>query len=371
MPSNPTEADRMMAVLTATEGGSWNAVNMYDVCIHTVGLIQWCDRYYLVTDLYGKVYERDPTLLAPLREVLEFSNADLRMSVRGKYRFVYKDSRGKVDSPQEQKRLYLWNSTGHKGSWDAESRAHAKNWAAAAATVFEHPDAIEVQRNYTISKLLGGAFVLPFARSIIRDAPDNDLGRAFTAAYMSYAGNNPTWANKYLQAAIGSSKAERYSQDWLVDVLRMLTFGPKVYIYPHRYKAIRPVLERLYGIDIPDLPADLKTELSLTPSEIQNLLLDLGHDLGPHGVDGRIGPKTMEAVREFQRAHGMDDDGLIGEDTIDALKRALEAVNEVKVKEGAAVIGPELRAQITAAVAESVRIGLNDYFSKRRPMDHG
>jgi hypothetical protein len=49
----------------------------------------------------------------------------------------------------------------------------------------------------------------------------------------------------------------------------------------------------------------------------QGMLNQLGYSAGP--VDGIIGPRTREAVRSFQRAHGLPVDGRVTQDLISAL----------------------------------------------------
>ena len=51
--------------------------------------------------------------------------------------------------------------------------------------------------------------------------------------------------------------------------------------------------------------------------EIQRRLKALGFDPGPE--DGNMGPRTRDAIRAFQRAHGLKDDGIIGPVTTGAL----------------------------------------------------
>ena len=56
LPPIPNEDDRRLRVLTATEGGAYDAINMYDRCVVSVGLIQWCEgRYHLVSKLLGAI----------------------------------------------------------------------------------------------------------------------------------------------------------------------------------------------------------------------------------------------------------------------------------------------------------------------------
>ena len=54
---------------------------------------------------------------------------------------------------------------------------------------------------------------------------------------------------------------------------------------------------------------------SLKPStrEIQQALKNAGFYQG--SVDGKIGAMTRDAVKEFQRVHGLKDDGVVGKQT--------------------------------------------------------
>ena len=51
----------------------------------------------------------------------------------------------------------------------------------------------------------------------------------------------------------------------------------------------------------------------------QQLLIGLGYDCGPGGADGDFGDDTEEAVKSFQRDHGLEDDGIIGPKTQEAI----------------------------------------------------
>ncbi len=56
-------------------------------------------------------------------------------------------------------------------------------------------------------------------------------------------------------------------------------------------------------------------------SEVQAALVELGYYAG--SVDGRFGPATQQAVRDFQQASGLKQDGLVGPATLAALSAAL------------------------------------------------
>ncbi|MBI3996837.1 MAG: peptidoglycan-binding protein [Candidatus Omnitrophica bacterium] len=47
--------------------------------------------------------------------------------------------------------------------------------------------------------------------------------------------------------------------------------------------------------------------------EIQRALKNAGFYQGT--VDGKLGPATKEAIKEFQRVHGLKDDGIVGKQT--------------------------------------------------------
>lgn len=343
MPTKPTENHRRMAVLTATEGGRADAINMYDRCIVSVGFIQFCEaKYFLTSGLLGAIAEKDPTLLQPLSPALGASGADFVKTPRGRWRFQFHDGRGEVDTGQEQEQLFLLHSNGHRGTWDEESRVHAKLWAACLANMLSQPAAVETQVNYVASRMT--MFAMPEAKQILfKDPATNDgwVG-AMRAGFLSFAGNLPAVANKHLKIALQSAPGAKWSKDWCVHVLKELTFGPKIAIYPQRYNAIRPVLEHLYGVDLPDMAKELeewkahfdaevevpasKEEPDFTdPPQIQAFLMAMGYDLGPAGADGILGRKTKEALRTFQSLHGLVDDGIVGPKTRAELLKAYRA----------------------------------------------
>lgn len=332
MPKEPTLTDRILATITATEGGSYNAINMYDRCICTVGLIQWCDGgQFSVTDMIGTAFERDKSLLSPLVPQMVKAQITLSKNAKGKWRFYFTDARGEVDTTVEQRQMWLRNSSGKKGEWDAESKQFAKEWAAALATMFEQPGAIDAQKEFTRPRLMW--FATPFAQSYIQKAQaqaDNAIAQAFVCAYLSFAANNPARADASLKeglAKAGSSPV--FSLDWLKAVLERLTFASGVTIYPHRYNAIRPVLESMFSLDLPDYADSLHGLLD--PREIQNILVHtLKYDLGTSGpnhdgVDGAWGGKSRTALADFERRNGLNPDGLPDAATNAALIKARDA----------------------------------------------
>lgn len=60
----------------------------------------------------------------------------------------------------------------------------------------------------------------------------------------------------------------------------------------------------------------------LSARQIQTSLKNAGFYKGP--VDGKIGPKTKEAIRSFQKAKGLKPDGIVGKRTSSELSKYLE-----------------------------------------------
>jgi len=333
LPEKPTLNDQILATITATEGGHWDAINMYDRCICTVGLIQWCEGgQYSVSDMLGVVAQRDAALLWPLDGIMAQAGVTFAKNAKQRYRFVFNDTRGECDRTIEQQQLFLYKSTGQKGTWDEQSKNFAKLWAASLSTVFQAPAAIEAQRDYTVPRLYG--FALPAALALFKEpeAKASPVGLAFICAYLSFAANNPARADRSLQEALRTwdgSKGPKWSPRWLIHILEKLTFFSGVTIYPHRYNAIRPVLERFFGIDLPDHSEQLQGLLA--PIEIQSILVNqLHYDLGKSGpkgdgVDGAWGGKSRAALMDFERRNGLDGDGLPDPDTNKALLRVRDA----------------------------------------------
>lgn len=69
-----------------------------------------------------------------------------------------------------------------------------------------------------------------------------------------------------------------------------------------------------------------------TVRELQTMLLKLGYDLGPCGIDGGFGKATEAAVKSFQSDYRLEADGMVGSVTYGELERAVNSVS-VKPKE--------------------------------------
>lgn len=304
----PTQEEAIVHVMAATEGGTFDAYNGYDKCICTSGLVQWCDRapWFLVCNLFGQLAAHDTS--AYLGPVVEFASSHgytFGRTAEGSWRFW--DTQGVVvDTADKQRKLYLGGSTGYRQGWSDAQEEHAKRWAAAVVNVWQDPATHAVQVAYTVKRLWG--FAMSSARPLLDHATEvgTNVSKAFQAAYLSFAANNPERAAAALSDAVFESGA-LWTNEWLVNVLRHLTFDSGIAIYPHRYERIRPELERLYGVELPDFSVELHAWKNkhrfpgmLSTTNLQRALIALGYYLGPRGADGKFGKITRGALRKFE-----------------------------------------------------------------------
>ena len=68
-------------------------------------------------------------------------------------------------------------------------------------------------------------------------------------------------------------------------------------------------------------------------TQMQQMLDKLGYSLGICGVDGDYGVATEKAVREFQRDHGLTQDGVCGPKTWAALQEAVDKIGTAPAEE--------------------------------------
>lgn len=87
------------------------------------------------------------------------------------------------------------------------------------------------------------------------------------------------------------------------------------------------------AVAAPSAPATTKP----SKKEIQRALKHAGFYEGP--IDGKIGPQTREAIRQFQQANELTADGVVGKRTWDKLSAHLEASDE----SGEAVAGEPVK----------------------------
>lgn len=98
------------------------------------------------------------------------------------------------------------------------------------------------------------------------------------------------------------------------------------------YEKSKTYQQEIYQQDYDDTwPSDTYEKLTtkiyadqvvqLSPKQIQRALKNAGFYQGP--IDGKIGPKTKEAIVKFQKAKGLKVDGIVGKKTSAELNKYL------------------------------------------------
>ena len=107
------------------------------------------------------------------------------------------------------------------------------------------------------------------------------------------------------------------------DILVTRTKGHTVVVLNDGAKASEEIVSIVYKLGDRILKNGMTGE---DVKELQTMLISLDYDCGVWGADGEFGDATEQAVERFQAAHGcmVDGEGEAGEETISALKKALE-----------------------------------------------
>jgi len=327
-PPNPDFLDKCVQVVTATEGGHYDAINMYDSCVLSVGIIQACAAIGELSLMLGKCASYD---LGTMRT--DFSTlpvpADFRQNPQGVWQFYFLDGRGFVTTVQQMQTMFLCGATGAKGAWTAAQKAQAKQVAAIMANIWTSSGLQTGQLEFIKPQLM--TFVMPRSKATLFTNPDQTgFAGALKAAFISYAANMPAIADKYLAVAAADPKwAAASDQDKFTMALNHIVFDPQIAIWPGRYSSILPVLEAQFGVTLPTLAELHGSEPPSGPlttiQEIQQFLVAHGYDVGPTGADGFWGSNTETAVKKFQADHGLTVDGIVGTDTRNAMLAMLNS----------------------------------------------
>lgn len=330
--TNPDFLGKVVSVVCATEGGRYDAINMYDSCIISVGILQVCERVLEMSNMLSLCAKYD---LAGLNEAFaKLPNPlEMRKSSLGPMRLYFKDGSGCCDTAAAMRKAYFGGGTGLKGQWTDDQKAWAREVAVVFANMWESGTLRRAQLEYVKGRMFG--FALPRARQGIMANPNKESwSGAMQAMYLSYAANLPSVADKCLAKATSNPKWATATDESKYRILSLEMVRSGVDIWPGRYRHIQPTVASLFGVKAPKLeeltalthaPALPEWILS-TPQDVQKALIKLGYDLGPAGADGVFGHKTKMAITSFQAKHGLDTDGVVGPLTKAKLAEAVNAL---------------------------------------------
>jgi hypothetical protein len=272
LPTSPTENDELMAAITAAEGGHFDSINMYDAGICSVGLIQWIDAgQHSVDNMLGEVVAQCgiEKVNGPMVAAFAQSGASFKQDASGNWRFF--NAAGDALTNDQMHKLFM-NGPGTKGSWTDVNKLYAKTWAAAFANVFADPGAQKAQVDYTAPRLK--SFLVSGVGSELYDGtPSTGWTGAARAAMVSFAVNLPAVVGAQYNAFAKATKSAKWSSDWVIGLLKQVTFAGPTALWPARYNAIRPVIEKLFGVELPQTAKLLQawaptgTEVAAEPTE--------------------------------------------------------------------------------------------------------
>jgi hypothetical protein len=318
VPPNPDFGDKCVRIVAAAEGGKYDAVNMYDSCILTVGIVQACGRLHELSRMLGACSAG----LGAIRKVLSGLPVplDFRQNGSGSWKFFFLDGRGEVDTDDKMRTAFLGGSSGEVGQWSDSQKSHARAVAAAFAEMWEDPVLKDGQREYVKPRL--NAFVMAGTRAALWTDPGTDgWSGALKASVMSFSVNIPATTDKLFLQAFNDPRwktldgAGRFAL-----AMGHMVVGSQIATWPHRYEGIYGPIEELFGVDIPRLSelrdivgqAQPPSDPALwSTASVQKFLVASGYDLGPAGADGIYGPKTKAAVAAFQASAGIPPTGTV------------------------------------------------------------
>jgi len=253
--NNPSINDKRLAAITAIESGRYDAINMYDRMIVSVGLIQWGEaNNFSVTKMLGLICDSgfEQLVQSCLKPAMEISESSFKKNQKGIWRFFIGNS--EVNSLALQQKLFL-GCDGRKGSWKSEEqKKYAKTWASSIASVLEDPRTRELQKKFTMDRLMG--FVPGnVKKELFDDKNSSPWSEAIRTIYLTFAINLPRIAGEMFESTKFSGK--KWSPEWCLCLIKKLTLGPNIKIYPKRYDALRPVIETLFEIKLPKTSKEL------------------------------------------------------------------------------------------------------------------
>lgn len=259
LPKNPDFLDKCLAVITATEGGKYDAINMYDRCIVSVGVIQCCESapVFGVTSLLARCMEAYPALVKDTLYSTFPISVEFKKNSQGIWRF-FQDGREITHQDQQRKLWFGAPNKGGKGSWDKDSIEYAKKVAVMLANLWEDPTLREAQDRFNKARLM--TFIWPMTKQILfSDQEEGGWVGALKAAFLSFAANLPSVAEKSFKLVTANPEWREASPERRFALaLQALTFSPGIAIYPGRYDKIAPVLRQLFGVDVPRTSEELK-----------------------------------------------------------------------------------------------------------------
>jgi hypothetical protein len=244
---------KVLAVTAAAEGGGFNAVQMWDSGLLSVGAIQFIDAgSFNVCNMLGEVAERCglDILLDKLKPALDMCNATFAKGADGKWRF-YLDNIV-VNTAALQKQLYFGDTHGNAlGSYTDVKRLRTKTWVVCMANVWDIPGATDVQMEFTLRNLKNGFVWGNLKNELFSPGVSDDgyLG-ATKAMLLAYAVNAPAVVVKMYDSGKSNGK-DKFSAAWCLELLRHVVVNGGIDVWKARWGAKLLHIEKSFGVKFP------------------------------------------------------------------------------------------------------------------------
>jgi hypothetical protein len=253
-PRNASFAERVLSLTAAAEGGHYDAINMYDTGLVSVGAIQFIDvGSFQVTDMVGAVADElgIDYVTAALKPALDLTNTSFA-KVGNAWRFSFNSTSTVVNTRDTQKQLYFGDANGNAlGSYNDNKTLIAKTWAACLANVWADPRAVAVQSKFTLPRLISGFVWAELKQDLFTgDQPEDGWIGAVRAMLLSFAVNAPAIVVKRY-AACRSNGLTFGTPEWCLAVLRGVVIGSGIDVWPARWVAERTLVKRMFGVSLP------------------------------------------------------------------------------------------------------------------------
>lgn len=320
MPENPDFDDKVMAVTCLAEGGKYDAINMYDSCIVTVGISQLCLRVHVLERLIGRCFEADPHTIESALLSLPVP-AGIRKNGKGEWRFHFLDGRD-VETSEDMKEMFFGGCSGISSEWTSEGKQAAKEVAVIFANIWDSAICRKAQADWTKKNI--PSFLTPDLKKALPIGTEGFQG-ALRAAVNSFSINNPAASAKlFLQASSSPDWDELSDEERFTHAMKKIVLESPIKIWPERYKKIESLLERAFGVSLPSIEElkggeDLVDSSLKTLKGVQEFLVSQGFDLGPKAADGVFGKKTSAALVNFQMKHSIQVTGIVDSSTLEAM----------------------------------------------------
>ncbi|WP_454844416.1 GH25 family lysozyme [Priestia megaterium] len=232
------------------------------------------------------------------------------------------------------------------------------------------PHCLDLEENKGKSKSQVNAFALKWMDYLQKKTgitPTLYTGYSFMNNFTSAMAKYPLWVARY---AGGSKRVQGFDSPGSSTIWR--TWAIFQYTDSGKVKGITSK-----GVDINEMDIDFfksidsgvvvvgdanppssyrKGDSGLGVKELQQKIMKLGYTLPKYGDDGSYGDEMVSAVKAFQKANGLLDDGIVGEKTLAKIDDLIKELNKPKDEDLPKVtsLGDKYSFQVKTTVAAGV-----------------